>query len=453
MSENHYFMTVHRDTAEKLLPLTWAEFSKRYSLRWWGGLGRFLDYTLHCPLLPANPTKQQVAPFRNWTIRTTLLRTFPSYSTFLNLTHSSSPPPLAEIITRNTPETLPDCDALNATAIAAYLRGSLDARTCWAVLTLNDPSPARSWAAPSPHDPLPNAYIRQIRALKRRFGRATPIFDWQPPGVVRDGHLALREEDTARFAAFVKTAWRSNWPVWRRKAAALRFRDIPLAQELHAKLSALRNCCLVHYYGIQPDNDLMGTSQKTTKLTIRLEGRKTGSWRFHHAPVKGIEYLYSVKDGNYISLNNWRFAVRVPNNAYGDIIVQPLLTPGKKVWAGLEHLAVVLPRATKQGFKSLVYAKLFLAKPTGGGTKVGVSRGERNLLPRWFQPFLWRMRLKLTVTTTRGTDPHAQVVLIPRADHRTMLKLYFALKVWVMADRFLFTRAARKGVTEKSNQG
>ena len=119
MSENHYFMTVHRDTAEKLLPLTWAEFSKRYSLRWWGGLGRFLDYTLHCPLLPANPTKQQVAPFRNWTIRTTLLRTFPSYSTFLNLTHSSSPPPLAEIITRNTPETLPDCDALNATAIAA----------------------------------------------------------------------------------------------------------------------------------------------------------------------------------------------------------------------------------------------------------------------------------------------------------------------------------------------
>jgi len=51
------------------------------------------------------------------------------------------------------------------------------------------------------------------------------------------------------------------------------------------------------------------------------------------------------------------------------------------------------------------------------------------------------MRVKLTVTTTHGTDPHAQVVLIPRTDHHTMLKLYFALKVWVMADRFLLIRA------------
>jgi hypothetical protein len=50
------------------------------------------------------------------------------------------------------------------------------------------------------------------------------------------------------------------------------------------------------------------------------------------------------------------------------------------------------------------------------------------------------MRLKDTVTTTRGTDAKAQVVLMDREDHSTMIKLYFALKVWVMQEDFSLDR-------------
>jgi hypothetical protein len=147
-----------------------------------------------------------------------------------------------------------------------------------------------------------------------------------------------------------------------------------------------------------------------------------------------------VKDSNFRSLNNWIVAIRVPNDAYDDVVVQPVQTPGKKVWAGLDRRAVILTRATRQNFKSMVYCKLNLADPSGWQTKKGTRRGDRNALPKWFQPFRWRMRLKDTVTTTRGTDAKAQVVLMDREDHSTMIKLYFALKVWVMQEDFSLDR-------------
>lgn len=183
----------------------------------------------------------------------------------------------------------------------------------------------------------------------------------------------------------------------------------------------------------------MRQSYKPKSLCIDLQDKHRGSWQQvgEGRAVKGTEYLYSVKDQNYSSLNRWTIAVRVPNSPFDAIIVQPLITPGKKVWAGLERNSIVLVRAKKNPFKGRVYCKLNLADPSGWQTKKGTRRGERNALPKWFRFFAWRMRLKHTVTTTKGTDAKAQVVLIRPEDHNTMIRLFFALKVWVMAEGFV----------------
>lgn len=182
----------------------------------------------------------------------------------------------------------------------------------------------------------------------------------------------------------------------------------------------------------------MKQSYKTKKLQIERQDVRTASWRFGTKAVKGTEHSYSVKDANFPSLNKWSFAVRVPRKAYGNIVVQPILAPSKKVWAGLDRKAVVLVRATKNPFRSRVYCKLNLADPSRDKTKQGTRRGDRDALPKWFKQFRWRMRLKQTVTTTRGRDANAQVVFMDFDDHDTMLKLYFALKVWVMEEDFSF---------------
>jgi len=179
---------------------------------------------------------------------------------------------------------------------------------------------------------------------------------------------------------------------------------------------------------------------KTSKLEIEYQEEHKASWRFAAKTVKGTEYIYKVNDANFRSFNSWIFAVRVPADAYGDIIIQPSQTPGKKVWAELDRRAVVLTRATRQYFKSRVYCKLNLADPSGWQTKKGTHRGDRNSLPKWFQAFRWRMRLKETVTTTRGSDGRAQIILMERDDYSTMIKLYFALKVWVLQEHFSITR-------------
>ena len=49
------------------------------------------------------------------------------------------------------------------------------------------------------------------------------------------------------------------------------------------------------------------------------------------------------------------------------------------------------------------------------------------------------MRLKKTVATTRGHDDQAQVILVDCYDHKLMIRLFFALKVWVLQEKFLLS--------------
>jgi hypothetical protein len=46
------------------------------------------------------------------------------------------------------------------------------------------------------------------------------------------------------------------------------------------------------------------------------------------------------------------------------------------------------------------------------------------------------MRTKHAVKPTRGTDGDALVVLVPADDYSSMIRLFFATKVWILTERF-----------------
>jgi hypothetical protein len=140
-----------------------------------------------------------------------------------------------------------DVDPLILTALGGFLDGDIDERTLGCVLALHD-----DWA----EDVLDRAVCavsaadgRRINSVWHRHGRGRPVFDWQPVRAVRDGHSALREGDTRRFAAFITRAWRKNRPVGPTSGDPRRFRDIELAQGLHSCAADLPGNCLIHYFG------------------------------------------------------------------------------------------------------------------------------------------------------------------------------------------------------------
>ncbi len=138
-------------------------------------------------------------------------------------------------------------------------------------------------------------------------------------------------------------------------------------------------------------------------------------------------------DENFDRLNEWIFSVRVPNKP-GQIVVQPQTVPGKKVFAQVGRRPITFQKATKHPYRKHAYCKVHLADPTMEKTWRGTSRGDRSKFPRWFKYFRNRMRLKDTVTTTAGNDGYDQVVLIAPDDHERMIRLYFAMRVWVLQD-------------------
>lgn len=181
-----------------------------------------------------------------------------------------------------------------------------------------------------------------------------------------------------------------------------------------------------------------------TKYNPRLvdviyEDERKATWKGvgSYSAVKGKEYSYMVKDRNFDRLNNWKFIVKVPSSGNNDIVVQPSVAPNKRIWAGIDRRSIVLMKVTKKNHRGNVYCKINLADPTATKTKIGTSRGQRDSLPRWFDYFRPYMRLKATVTTTAGTDSKAQVVLIEPDDHERMIRLFLALKVWVLQEGFV----------------
>jgi hypothetical protein len=171
------------------------------------------------------------------------------------------------------------------------------------------------------------------------------------------------------------------------------------------------------------------------RVTVWPGERRSATWTFGGSPVSGIEQSYAVRDENFSSRNEWEFIVRIPSGRDQRIEVRPRTTPNVKAWAQLPDRSLTFARATKGEARGKWYCQVALADPTGTKSRDIVRGDQRDELPRWFDQLRRRMRIKEKVRNTRGTDGQALVLLVQPDDHPTMIRLFFATKVWIMKER------------------
>jgi hypothetical protein len=170
-------------------------------------------------------------------------------------------------------------------------------------------------------------------------------------------------------------------------------------------------------------------------VTVEQRDSRTATWTFAGEAVSGIEQGYWVTDGNFPTRNTWEFMVRIPKARSGRLEVRPRTTPTVKVWAELTDRSLTFAVATRGEARGRRYCPVALADPTGERSRDVVRGDQRTRLPAWFAPLQGRMRLKQTVRPTRGTDGQSLVVLVAADDHAMMIRLFFAMKVWVLKER------------------
>lgn len=164
---------------------------------------------------------------------------------------------------------------------------------------------------------------------------------------------------------------------------------------------------------------------------------QSATWHWLRRPVRGIESMYEVRDRNYDRNNRWVFVVQKPRSDSQPVIVRPREWPKKGVWERLWRRSIVFNRATKRSYRGKIYCKVTLADPTGTRSKVFMRNLNRHLLPKWFAYFRSSMRRKIAVAATRGKDHDHQVVLLNPDDHADMVRLFFAMKVWVLNEQYM----------------
>lgn len=174
---------------------------------------------------------------------------------------------------------------------------------------------------------------------------------------------------------------------------------------------------------------------------------RRAKWTFakggRQAPVKGREYLYTVTDENLAGRNKWEFLVRVPDAPDGRVEIRPRTTPPIHTWKALTYRSLQFQKATKGEARGKRYCKVSLAVPPSGRAKddprgnrtKDVIRGDqRHDLPKWFESLQGRMRTKESVRSTKGTDGKTLVILVQPDDYAMMIRLYFAMKVWILKE-------------------
>jgi hypothetical protein len=171
------------------------------------------------------------------------------------------------------------------------------------------------------------------------------------------------------------------------------------------------------------------------KLT---DSNRDSQWKFQKKRFTGTVYQYAVEDRNFRPAHKWNFQVNVPDKfikgAY--IVVRPTQHPQTAYWAGFERQTINFASATLGRYKGkgLVYVKINIADVSGEKNKVGVSKGKRASLPEYIRKF--PLRLKKTVASTKGRDGNYQVAIAKRDGIPTLIRLFFALRVWVMYEEF-----------------
>ena len=166
-----------------------------------------------------------------------------------------------------------------------------------------------------------------------------------------------------------------------------------------------------------------------------LESRPA-TWTFGGTAQRGTEQAFRVTDGNFASANQWEFIVRLPDRASERIEVRPRTTPGLKVWAEVPDRSITFMRATLGAARGQRYCQVAIADATGERSRAIVRADQKAELPSWFDQLHGRMRIKENVKRTLGTDGKALVLLVQEKDHATMIRIFFALKVWVLKEKF-----------------
>ncbi len=166
---------------------------------------------------------------------------------------------------------------------------------------------------------------------------------------------------------------------------------------------------------------------------------RPASWTFAGEPQQGFEQVYHVTDGNFDGRNHWEFVVRIPKRPGDPLEVRPRATPNTRVWAELPDRSIVFVRGTLGDARGKRYCLAALADASGEKSRTIVRSDQRDELPAWFGSIRHRMRAKARVKRTRGTDGGALVLLVSEGDHAAMIRLFFALKVWVLKEGFELT--------------
>jgi hypothetical protein len=170
------------------------------------------------------------------------------------------------------------------------------------------------------------------------------------------------------------------------------------------------------------------------RVTVVLRDSRPASWTFAGAAVRGTEQLYDVTDENFATRNRWEFIARIPKERQARVEIRPRATPKLKAWEELPDRSLTFMPATRTSVRGRWYCQVALADAAGERSKAVVRTDQRDALPHWFTELRGRMRRKEAVKPTKGTDGKALVLLVAAGDYRTMIRLFFATKVWILSE-------------------
>lgn len=180
----------------------------------------------------------------------------------------------------------------------------------------------------------------------------------------------------------------------------------------------------------------MGKAYKLDRVLVVKGEANAAQWTFAGNGVSGTEQWYAVTDTNFRDKNTWWFVVRIPYDARERLEVRPRTTPKVKAWEELTDRSLTFMKATMPAARGKRYCQVALADASGEKSKNVVRADERGQLPRWFDQMAHRFRAKEAVRSTKGTDGRLLVALVPADDHALMIRLFFAMKVWVLKEGF-----------------
>ena len=251
MSAEQFYWFVDIAAVDPMLRMAWATFLDKYPWR-----RRALEDHLKFVLEPQPDDNEIAAILKRRDVRWALKHAQPAYY-FLDLVVHHVPR-LRKMCPQVWPADLFEFVAIESTAVEAFLKGYITARTLWAVNNLNGAEDPRAWLDLSKPDWLRVQNVRRSGPIEK------PIFRWQNQQALNEGYRCLGVPDTKRFIKFLLCAWEGNWPVPRIRRdleatrglvtkALPRFRDFRLARELvrcasHVKL---KQTCALQYFELR----------------------------------------------------------------------------------------------------------------------------------------------------------------------------------------------------------